>query len=380
MEEAKIISGSERRHGARINSEFWVCVKGRDTQPHCVSGDISVSGIFLYIDKSIGAAGSIHEMEISTYDQGETVAVMSLVVREVTVTDMYRGDLVVGVVMGFLFQDPEQRHDVEQFVFQVAMLQGDRPGDMEIQHSFDATVDNDNGGPGQKEAVVRSLAPDRMVMETDWPLKVGETIQVEVRLPASNKVVGFSGKVRSSNMTSRDDGSIFYEVHVSFEEISHDTDQYSAAAVRHAIARSEDDNPSFPKETTASAEPFRSMLGEATQAPKEESALISVYHLCGTLAQRGLSSLLGFLDLERRSGVVSLTIRRRKIQLFIRNGRLIDVERDGRTTDPHALLPGLMELDQGEFEIAFRPVKRKDRLGVSTTALLLELAQRSDEK
>ena len=107
--------------------------------------------------------------------------------------------------------------------------------------------------------------------------------------------------------------------------------------------------------------------------------MISIYHLRGTLAQMGLTSLLSFLDIERRTGVCTIWIRKRVIKLYLREGRLIDVERDERPADPHALLPGLIDLDRGEFEVAFRPVEREDRIGMTTTVLLLELTQRKDE-
>ena len=349
---------------------------GVEEEPRCISGNVSVSGLYLYTHKSLGPAGTILQLKVATYDQDEEVEVVVHVVREVKISDMYRGEQLAGIALGFLFRGETQRHDVEQFVFQVALLQGDRQGELEIQHKFEATVEGAVEADGARGAVVRSLTPDQMVMEADWSMEVGETIQVEVRLPASRKTVAFTGTVRSCKMVTRMDGVVLYEVRVSFDQITHDTDLYSAAAVRHALEQS----PPGPPRTTASAEPFRTILGDATQAPTaEQSGLVSIYHLRGTLAQMGLTSLLSFLDLERRTGVCTLLIRKRTIKLYIRHGRLIDVERDGVAADPHALLPGLLELEQGEFEIAFRPVERRDRLGVSTTALLLEMAQRKDE-
>lgn len=348
-----------------------------EEEPRCLSGNVSVSGLYLYTDQTLGPAGTILQLKVATYDQDEEVEVVVHVVREVKISDMYRGEQLAGIALGFLFRGEAQRHDVEQFVFQVALLQGDRQGELKIQHKFEAKVEGAAEEDEARGAVVRSLTPDRMVMEADWSMEVGESIQVEVRLPASRKTVAFKGTVRTCNMVTRTDGKVMYEVRVSFDQITHDTDQYSAAAVCRAL---EQQDP-IPPRTTASAEPFRSMLGEATQAPTaEQSGLVSIYHLRGTLAQMGLSSLLTFLDMERRSGVCTLHIRKRTIKLYIRNGRLIDVERDNLPADPHALLPGLLELDQGEFEIAFRPVDRRDRLGVSTMTLLLEIAQRKDER
>lgn len=374
MTSDKIAEGPERRHGARIDSEFWITDLGGDEEPLCMSGNVSVSGLYLFTEKSMGDAGTVLQLKIATYDQDEEVEVVVHVVREVRISDMYRGDRLAGVALGFLFRGEPQRHDMEQFVFQVALLQGDRKGNLESQPSFEAKVDGPGDGAGLRGAVVRALSPDRMMMEADWSMEVGESIQVEVRLPASRKKVAFTGTVSSCNEFTRPDGKVLYEVLVSFNQITHDTDLYSAAAVRQAL---EGDPSPVP---AANADPFRSMLGARLQAPTaKERSVVSIYHLRGTLAQMGLTSLLSFLDLERRTGVCTLYIRKRVIRLFLRHGRLIDVERDGRPADPYVLLPGLLELDQGEFEIAFRPVARKDRLGVSTTALLLEIAQRRDE-
>lgn len=376
MEQARSPEGPERRHGVRIPFEFWITVVGGEEEPRCLSGNISVSGLYLYTDQTLGPAGTILRLRIATYDRDQEVEVVAHVVRQVMLHDMYRGELVAGIALGFVFRSDEQRHDVEQFVFQVTQLQGDRRGEREMEHNFLAKVDV--GGPMAQErgAVVRSMTPDRMMLEAAWSMGVGESIQVEVSLPASRKKEAYSGTVSSCNRLTRPDGQVYYEVHVSFRPIAHPTDLYSAAAVLQAL----EGEPPEASSSPARAKPLRSVLGEATPvAISGESALVSIYHLRGTLDQMNLTSLLSFLELERRTGVCSIWIRTQRIRLYVRDGQLIDLERDGRAADPYVLLPALMELEQGEFEVAFRPVKREDRLGVSTTGLLLELARPEDE-
>ncbi len=43
------------------------------------------------------------------------------------------------------------------------------------------------------------------------------------------------------------------------------------------------------------------------------------------------------------------------------------------------MLAELMELSDGEFGFRFEPVGREDAVGISVSALLMQLAQRKDE-
>jgi uncharacterized protein (TIGR02266 family) len=102
--------------------------------------------------------------------------------------------------------------------------------------------------------------------------------------------------------------------------------------------------------------------------------------LRGDLEQVSLPSVLGFLELERKTGVL-LLVGAFSARLFIAEGRPLRVVREpGRPgTSQRALLSELFGWKAGQFEFAAGDVTVQDELQVSLTALLLEHARVSDE-
>jgi len=102
--------------------------------------------------------------------------------------------------------------------------------------------------------------------------------------------------------------------------------------------------------------------------------------LRGDLEQVGLPSVLGFLELERKTGIL-LVIGDRPARMFIRDGRPLRVE----ITDPAAgatqeqLALELLGWKAGQFEFAAQDVPDDDTLKTSLTSLLLEHARLADE-
>ena len=102
-------------------------------------------------------------------------------------------------------------------------------------------------------------------------------------------------------------------------------------------------------------------------------------HLRGELSQVRLPSLLSFLSLERTSGVLELSRGAAHAELFVREGQIVDVEMQPPGPSPARMLAELMEWSDGEFGFRFEPVGREDAVGISVSALLMQLAQRKDE-
>ena len=102
-------------------------------------------------------------------------------------------------------------------------------------------------------------------------------------------------------------------------------------------------------------------------------------HLSGALSEVALPSLLGFFELERASGVLRLERDSKTAALFVREGRILDVESEPVAPSATEALASLLEWPDGAFEFKFQSVERADAIGKSTTALLMECAQRSDE-
>jgi two-component system OmpR family response regulator len=102
----------------------------------------------------------------------------------------------------------------------------------------------------------------------------------------------------------------------------------------------------------------------------------------GELANVGLSTLLTILDMERRSGVVTLQRAGGSGLLHVRDGRVVRASVEGARL-PRAGREAIFELlswTDGRFELwpgGQEPVA--DEVGESTTHLLLEAARRADE-
>jgi DNA-binding response OmpR family regulator len=103
--------------------------------------------------------------------------------------------------------------------------------------------------------------------------------------------------------------------------------------------------------------------------------------LKGDLTQVGLSSLLVLIQMERKSGVLALTsLDGTHAQVFVRDGQVVHarLEEFAEPVDT-ACVYQLLTWAGGEFELTTCIVEGPDRIGVSTTHLLMEGARRIDE-
>lgn len=102
--------------------------------------------------------------------------------------------------------------------------------------------------------------------------------------------------------------------------------------------------------------------------------------LRGTLACFGLSSLLMVLELERMSGLVTLSGPVGSGRLAVREGRVLRarVDGDGGAHGPHAIFQ-MLQWAKGNFEFAAGEVGGEDQIERSTSFLLMEGARLADE-
>lgn len=104
------------------------------------------------------------------------------------------------------------------------------------------------------------------------------------------------------------------------------------------------------------------------------------HSLRGDLEHVSLPSLLSFLAMEQKTGVL-LLVGPAEARIFLRGGRPLRVEIDDVAV-ADADDPSLFELlgwQAGQFELAAQDVACADDLGTTVMALLLEHARRSDE-
>jgi hypothetical protein len=100
--------------------------------------------------------------------------------------------------------------------------------------------------------------------------------------------------------------------------------------------------------------------------------------LTGSLEMLPACDLIQTLEAGRRSAVISLRAGARSATLWMREGQLCDALTSSGLQGESALFEALSWNDGG-FVVAFGPVGTPDRLGGSTTGMLLEWTRRSDE-
>jgi uncharacterized protein (TIGR02266 family) len=114
---------------------------------------------------------------------------------------------------------------------------------------------------------------------------------------------------------------------------------------------------------------------------KAAHALAQKKTLRGDLSSVGMPSVLGFLELERKTGEL-LVIGAKKAQLFLRDGRLLRVEIDGLVVEAASIevIYDLLGWRIGQFEFAAHDVPiSEDLYDTTITALLLAHAKFTDD-
>ena len=98
----------------------------------------------------------------------------------------------------------------------------------------------------------------------------------------------------------------------------------------------------------------------------------------GSLADMGVVDIIQTIEVSRKSGLVHFSAEEgRQATIYFRSGKVIDAEA-GHLQGEEAVYR-LLTWSEGEFELLFRTVRRKESIPVSTQALLMEGMRRLDE-
>jgi uncharacterized protein (TIGR02266 family) len=102
--------------------------------------------------------------------------------------------------------------------------------------------------------------------------------------------------------------------------------------------------------------------------------------LRGDLGQVSIASVLSFLELEKRTGVL-LLVGQKTARIYIDGGRPLKIEIDGArsTESPRSLMDRVLDWTEGQFEFGAQDVACADELRTSLTAILLDHARVEDE-
>ena len=131
--------------------------------------------------------------------------------------------------------------------------------------------------------------------------------------------------------------------------------------------------PSRPEELVARVERVVSRLKRAAPSPAQKM-------LRGDLEQVSLASVLSFLELEKKTGILTV-ISAQTARVHIEDGRPLKVEIEGGQTSgtSRQLLYRVLDWMQGHFEFVVAKVGCQDEVLATLTSILLEHARVSDE-
>jgi two-component system OmpR family response regulator len=102
--------------------------------------------------------------------------------------------------------------------------------------------------------------------------------------------------------------------------------------------------------------------------------------LRGRLEQFAVATVLTFLDLERRSGELTLLSKEATGRIWLRQGRVIRARVEGSRRTRRPALYDLLAWTEGRFAFRHTDVADvADEIGASTTMILLDAARRADE-
>lgn len=299
--------GIERRRAPRIIASLEIQLVGIERRSSMRRGDLSVTGIrFESPPDEVGSAGDVCTLRIVSRDRAVAVEVDARIIRVVRTNDLEEGMRVDEVALEFMPRDEATREAIAMLFVHVARAQ--------IKHD------------------ARGLRPARpvhaVVVETDWQIRKGEALTIDLPLEE-----GGTARFEGHAVRSRPSRKGTYRTHFELER----------------------------KES--------SFVGP----------LPSHHHMEGDVAQIRASSLLALAAMERMTGILRVHQDHRTIHVFIRDGQIVDAEEPGSEASRRKLIGEACQWERGSFELSLEPVERPDGIGVPTTVLLLQLARFYDE-
>jgi hypothetical protein len=354
----------ERRRAGRINARMLSRIAGVDADYKVRRSNFSVTGVYFEADCDIGEPGSVQKLCLMTLDKLHQVELMARVVRIFSINDIWKGSAVAGVAFDFMPHSGELHDKLEGMVRYLLRVNAEPPApptpapapSPELSVSMPAQVE------GRETATVQALSVQGMTLETSWAADVGDVIRCELTAPASKRTIVLDGEVVDSVSDLEMNGSMSYHVSVRF----HDRGRLPLPSRATAAGLSIGDA-------------LEALLEEAVFQPTDTGFSIPNEHLGGLLSRIRLASLLAFFEMERLTGVLTLTQGALTAQLFLKEGRVLDCEASQIDPDRLGALCKLLTWNDGKFEFSVAEVTRQDLINLSTTHLLLRLTQASDE-
>jgi hypothetical protein len=367
----------EARRGARVATRFLVAVEGLEVAPVLRKGDISATGLYFEIDKDVGGVGTVQSLHLTSLDGSRSLRVMAHVVRTVKLAAV-AGRSVSGAAFEFMPESDEAAARVHDFVRRVLTIRkhGAAPS---IAPRLGARV---AGPSSDRDATVQSLSVRSMVLETSWAIEPGEHLRVDIVAPGMTRRLRLDGL--AVRVAAKPGAPSRYDIEV---EVQQETKRPIRADSSMALEAF--DAAKVEELTQLGAPPpegddevsrvLDDLLAALILPPEDEQPRNRRTHLSGELSRIRLPTLCSLFEMERLTGKLVLYRGSAEARLYFLGGRIVDVEPLAKGETRRARITRLLAADDGTFEFAVEPVARADRLHMTTTELLLDLAREADE-
>ncbi len=196
------MQGMELRRAPRVSCDLWVAISGVDAAPVRRRGDISLTGLFIEVDRPVGVAGSLQWLKLWSPDQRFSAEVMGRIIRSITLDDVMDIEPRLGVAFDFM-PDSAARFTALQNLVGAILHQ---------QASLSTEEVESRDLP---RAAVFLPKISRMRVEANWPVRIGEIVQVVFRSPGTHTRIPFEGQVVAVERTAVPAGPPSYHVDVS---------------------------------------------------------------------------------------------------------------------------------------------------------------------
>ncbi len=372
----------EERRGARVATTFLVAVEGVEKAPLPRQGDISQSGVYFETSADLGVVGTIHWLHLVSIDLERQVRVMAYVVRTAA-----RGPL-RGAAFEFMPESDEAVAALQNFVKYALGLRSVLGIEPHIAPRLDAEAAPNATPLGARGAVVGKLSVRSMVLETSWAVSPGESLRVDIAAPGMTRRIRLEGKAvrvapnSSGDATNPSSYTIEVEVQEETERPLAHSSMSFAKVTPPPAGQAPPARRSSPVEESIVDESLRTLddlLSSLIMPPGDDARRKRAHHLAGELSSVPLTTLVALFEMERMTGELVVRHGVEEARIFIDGGRLVDVEPLAPDEAGRTRMRSILGWKEGSFEFDVHPVQREDRIGMSTTALLLDLAREDDE-
>jgi hypothetical protein len=384
--------GEEARRSARVATSFLVAVDGVDDEPVSRRGDISATGIYFETDKFVGSVGSVQYLIVRSSNRTREIRLAAHLVRSVTL-EALGGRARYGVAFEFMPSSPERALEVERFV-QYVLLVVDDGSEQEPQLTPRlAAMSLAAEARPNSSAVIRQLSVRAMTLEANWSVNQGERVRVEIAAQGMRRRVRLEGAAVRVTPLGRAAEEPPFEIEVQFQsEVDRPPRSSSSSmtfsAVRPELIAAAREAAAAPRALPRLDEPLENEDHEVSNVLDE--LFSSLIHpgpearsqrdqLSGTLSRVRLPTLFAIFEMERLTGELALQRGTERVVVYVRDGQLVDVVPTPDATTPRAQIGRLVEWNDATFEFSVCSVDRPDRIGLSMTALFLDLAREADE-